>query len=63
MREPQNENLYELLCERRAGTIIATAKRSLAAYKVPKRVEFIDKLPRNSMGKVQKSVLRERFAS
>jgi acyl-CoA synthetase (AMP-forming)/AMP-acid ligase II len=34
-------------------------RRDLAAYKVPKRVEFVDALPRNSMGKVQKFVLRE----
>jgi acyl-CoA synthetase (AMP-forming)/AMP-acid ligase II len=31
----------------------------LAGYKVPKRVEFVDALPRNSMGKVQKFVLRD----
>jgi malonyl-CoA/methylmalonyl-CoA synthetase len=30
---------------------------------VPKRVYFVDELPRNTMGKVQKNVLRERFAS
>ena len=33
----------------------------LARYKQPKRVVAIDALPRNSMGKVQKAVLRERF--
>jgi malonyl-CoA/methylmalonyl-CoA synthetase len=42
---------------------VATAvKAALANYKVPKRVHFIDELPRNSMGKVQKNVLRERFS-
>ncbi len=46
-----------------ADTIIATAKQSLANYKVPKRVEFLDALPRNTVGKVKKTVLRERFAS
>jgi len=29
---------------------------------VPKRVHFVDELPRNTMGKVQKNVLRSRFA-
>jgi malonyl-CoA/methylmalonyl-CoA synthetase len=29
---------------------------------VPKRVHFVDELPRNAMGKVQKNVLRERYS-
>ena len=44
------------------GEIIATVKLNLANYKVPKRVFFTGELPRNTMGKVQKNVLRERFA-
>ncbi len=35
---------------------------SLAAYKVPRRWEFIDGLPRNPAGKVLKQELRARFA-
>lgn len=35
----------------------------LAGYKVPKRVFFQDDLPRNTMGKVQKNALRERYNS
>lgn len=42
--------------------IIAALKQQLAGYKVPKRVFFVDALPRNTMGKVQKNALRERFA-
>jgi len=42
--------------------IIRTLKTRLAGYKVPKRVFFIDALPRNTMGKVQKNMLRERYA-
>jgi malonyl-CoA/methylmalonyl-CoA synthetase len=34
----------------------------LARYKVPMRVLVIAELPRNAMGKVQKSALRERYA-
>ncbi|WP_018096471.1 malonate--CoA ligase [Sinorhizobium meliloti] len=34
----------------------------LARYKQPKRVIFVDDLPRNTMGKVQKNVLRETYA-
>ncbi len=41
--------------------IIGSLKQSLANYKVAKRVFIVDELPRNSMGKVQKNVLREQF--
>ena len=34
----------------------------LARFKQPKRVFHLEALPRNSMGKVQKNLLRERFA-
>lgn len=41
--------------------ILTALRARLANYKVPKRVLFVDDLPRNTMGKVQKNVLRERF--
>ena len=44
------------------AALIDGARRRLAAYKVPKRVVFVDELPRNAMGKVQKNLLRERYA-
>jgi malonyl-CoA/methylmalonyl-CoA synthetase len=44
-----------------ADAIIQRLKGELANFKVPKRVFFVDELPRNAMGKVQKNVLRERF--
>ncbi len=34
----------------------------LAKFKQPKRIFFVDSLPRNAMGKVQKKELRERYA-
>ncbi|UCH49433.1 MAG: malonyl-CoA synthase [Betaproteobacteria bacterium] len=43
------------------ASIIGTLKSRLAGYKVPKRVYFVDALPRNAMGKVQKNLLREHF--
>jgi malonyl-CoA/methylmalonyl-CoA synthetase len=43
------------------AAIIATLKEELAGFKVPKRVFFVDELPRNPMGKVQKALLRERY--
>jgi len=43
--------------------VIAALKAEIAGFKVPKRVHFVDELPRNAMGKVQKNLLRERFSS
>lgn len=43
--------------------LIAYARDQLAAYKCPKRVVVMDKLPRNAMGKVQRSLLTTRVAS
>ena len=43
-------------------SVVDALKNDLAGYKVPKRVFFVEDLPRNAMGKVQKSVLRKRFA-
>jgi malonyl-CoA/methylmalonyl-CoA synthetase len=37
--------------------LIAFAHERLASYKCPKRVVKLDKLPRNAMGKVQRSAL------
>lgn len=41
--------------------VIEAMKSQLANFKVPKHVHFVDSLPRNTMGKVQKSLLRDRF--
>jgi malonyl-CoA/methylmalonyl-CoA synthetase len=41
--------------------IIDSLKTKIANFKVPKRVLFLDDLPRNTMGKVQKNLLREQF--
>jgi malonyl-CoA/methylmalonyl-CoA synthetase len=37
-------------------------RKDLAAFKVPKQVIALDELPRNTMGKIQKKLLRERYA-
>jgi malonyl-CoA/methylmalonyl-CoA synthetase len=42
--------------------MIANLEGRLAKFKLPKRVIFVDDLPRNTMGKVQKNVLREQNA-
>ncbi|VDK66172.1 unnamed protein product [Cylicostephanus goldi] len=41
--------------------IIASLKEVLVKYKVPKRVVFLPELPRNTMAKIQKNVLREQY--
>jgi fatty-acyl-CoA synthase len=41
--------------------LIAFCKKSLAGYKVPRRFERVDELPRNPTGKVLKRELRARF--
>jgi malonyl-CoA/methylmalonyl-CoA synthetase len=42
--------------------VIEALQDEIARFKIPKRVQFVAELPRNTMGKVQKNVLRERFA-
>ena len=44
------------------GDVAAALRDRLAAFKLPKHVAVVDELPRNAMGKVQKNLLRERFA-
>jgi malonyl-CoA/methylmalonyl-CoA synthetase len=43
--------------------VIRGVQGRLARYKVPKRVLLVDELPRNTMGKVQKNILRATYAS
>ncbi|MEY4882892.1 MAG: hypothetical protein RIS34_746 [Pseudomonadota bacterium] len=41
--------------------IIAVLKSKLANFKIPKRCVVVDELPRNTMGKVQKNLLRAQY--
>jgi acyl-CoA synthetase (AMP-forming)/AMP-acid ligase II len=43
-------------------TVIGALAGRLAKFKQPKRVLFVDELPRNTMGKVQKNLLRQTYA-
>lgn len=45
------------------GDIAAALADRLAAFKRPKRIVFLEALPRNTMGKVQKNVLRDDHCS
>lgn len=41
--------------------IIEHLKGEMAGFKIPKQIFFVDELPRNSMGKVQKNLLRKTY--
>ncbi len=44
------------------AAVLSALSGRLAKFKQPKRVLFVDELPRNTMGKVQKNALRDRYA-
>ena len=44
------------------AAVIRHVKERLANFKVPKRVRFLEELPRNAMGKVEKAELRRLLA-
>ncbi|MDO8981983.1 MAG: AMP-binding protein, partial [Afipia sp.] len=43
------------------ASVLRALDGRLAKFKMPKRVIFVDDLPRNTMGKVQKNVLRDSY--
>ena len=43
--------------------MIQSIKELLSGFKVPKRIFAIEQLPRNTMGKVQKNMLRQEYAT
>jgi len=49
---------YIVVCSQIDGTELETrCREKLASFKIPRRFEVIDKLPRNALGKVQKHLL------
>ena len=54
-----------IVCHANAGLneakVIEALKPELARFKLPRQVYFVDELPRNAMGKVQKNRLREMY--
>ena len=43
-----------------SGLILANLKKKLANFKIPKQCFVVEELPRNTMGKVQKNLLRDK---
>jgi malonyl-CoA/methylmalonyl-CoA synthetase len=46
-----------------SAQIIASLKSKLANFKIPKKCFVVDALPRNTMGKVQKNLLRAQYSA
>lgn len=44
------------------ATILAVLEERLANFKRPKRILFVSEIPRNAMGKVQKTLLQEKYS-
>ncbi|HUG57039.1 MAG TPA: malonyl-CoA synthase [Candidimonas sp.] len=44
------------------AAMIADMKSRLANFKVPKQIHVVEQLPRNTMGKVQKNILRTQYS-
>jgi malonyl-CoA/methylmalonyl-CoA synthetase len=55
-----------VVCDKNAGVSEASVLKALdgrlAKFKMPKRVFIVDELPRNTMGKVQKNILRDTYS-
>lgn len=45
-----------------SSQVISICKAELANFKVPKQIHWVEALPRNAMGKVQKNVLRDTYS-
>ena len=55
-----------VVCDKAAkvdeSSVLKALDGRLAKFKMPKRVIFVDELPRNAMGKVQKNILRDIYS-
>jgi acyl-CoA synthetase (AMP-forming)/AMP-acid ligase II len=49
--------------ERDSQAVLAACRSKLAGYRMPKRVEWVESLPRNAYGKILKQQLREQFSA
>jgi long-chain acyl-CoA synthetase len=47
--------------ENLAGELVTFCRQHLAGFKCPRRVEFVDELPRQDNGKIYKRLLRDRY--
>jgi crotonobetaine/carnitine-CoA ligase len=67
--DPMRDEALVAVVVRKPGTTVtaeeirAFCAERLAAFKVPERVEFVDALPRTSVGKIQKNLVRDGLLS
>ena len=41
--------------------LVELIKQKIAPFKVPKKIFFVEQLPKNAMGKIQKNILRDQY--
>lgn len=66
--DPQSGEAVKLFIVRKDPTlteaaVIAHARENLTGYKIPRKVEFVDELPKSNVGKVIRRVLKDREAA
>jgi acyl-CoA synthetase (AMP-forming)/AMP-acid ligase II len=64
--EKWGEAIHAIIVPKKGSTVtekdvIDHCKKSLASFKKPRSIEFVDELPRNILGKVRKDELRKKF--
>ena len=67
LADPTRRAVFAVLCPRRgvaldSAGVMAAIAGSLAKFKQPKAAVVLADLPRNTMGKVQKNLLRAEYA-
>lgn len=45
------------------ASLLSGLRQEMAAYKVPKHIEVVSEMPRNTLGKIQKKLLRDRLSN
>lgn len=60
-RAEVSEDEYARIASEVEAGILAYAKEHLGGFEVPKRVDFIDELPKTATGKIRKNILREMY--
>ena len=60
------EGIVAIIVEKKGHTLDyhflhESLRKNLATFKLPKKIHIIDELPRNTMGKVQKNLLRDLY--
>ena len=60
-RDEVSEEEYRQAADAVAEEILAYARENLSGIETPKRIEFVDALPKTATGKIRKNILRDLF--